>query len=76
MRDMASRLGKKALRLYFSSQQAIEIRKTVDEPRRPQLIDYQYMTHDESRRILKTLLERNIWLHFIYTGGMRSRFNH
>lgn len=43
---------------------------------RPKLIDYKYMQHDESRRVLAALLERRVRAHFVYTGGMRQFFNH
>lgn len=40
------------------------------------LIDYRYTAHSESARILKGLLERQVQLHYIYTGGRTDTFNH
>jgi pimeloyl-ACP methyl ester carboxylesterase len=39
-------------------------------------ITYKYMDRAESRRILKTLVERRVRVHFVYTGGSREVFNH
>jgi dienelactone hydrolase len=39
-------------------------------------ITYKYMDRAESQRILKTLVERRVRVHFIYTGGSREVFNH
>jgi len=43
---------------------------------RPALVSYDYLPLAQSERILRTLLARRVKLHFIYTGGMRSKFNH
>lgn len=40
------------------------------------LIDYQYMEHGESSRVLEALLRRGTRVHFVYTGAMRERMNH
>ena len=40
------------------------------------LINYKYMSLQESTRILKTLLERRVYLHYVYTGGRTGKFNH
>ncbi len=40
------------------------------------LIDYQYMEHAESSRILCALIERGTRLHYLYTGGAIDTFNH
>jgi pimeloyl-ACP methyl ester carboxylesterase len=47
-------------------------------PRRARhaLVNYDYLPAPESARILRTLVARRTKLHFVYTGGMRSRFNH
>ncbi len=42
----------------------------------PDLIEYEYMPYQESKRILQKLQQRDVKLHYIYTGGMRSKFNH
>jgi hypothetical protein len=44
-------------------------------PRRS-LINYKYMDHEESSRILRTLIDRGVRTHFVYTGGMRDHFHH
>jgi hypothetical protein len=43
---------------------------------RPKIVEYHYMEHDESERILGALLARNARVHFIYTAGVREAFNH
>ncbi len=40
------------------------------------LIDYQYMPHEQSSKILDRLIDRNVYIHYIYTGGARDSFNH
>lgn len=40
------------------------------------LVDYQYMPHDESSRILRALVDRHARAHFVYTGGAHDHFNH
>lgn len=40
------------------------------------LVSYDYLPPAESGRILRALVARQTKLHFVYTGGMRSRFNH
>jgi alpha-beta hydrolase superfamily lysophospholipase len=48
---------------------------TVDgTPRR--VVNYRYMEHAESSRILKALIAREARVHFIYTGGQQDSFNH
>ena len=39
-------------------------------------LTYQGMEFAEAGRILKTLIARNVQLHFIYTGGSSESFNH
>jgi dienelactone hydrolase len=43
---------------------------------RDALVDYAYMTRAESTQILRTLVERRVHTHFVYTGGARESFNH
>lgn len=40
------------------------------------VVTYQYMAYEESSQVLKTLLDRNASVHFIYTSSMREYFNH
>jgi pimeloyl-ACP methyl ester carboxylesterase len=40
------------------------------------LVNYKYMEHAESSRILRTMLDRQARTHFVYTGGMQETFNH
>jgi pimeloyl-ACP methyl ester carboxylesterase len=40
------------------------------------LVDYEYLARAESTRILERLLQRNVKLDFVYTGGMSRSFNH
>jgi hypothetical protein len=40
------------------------------------VVQYKYMEHSEANEILKSLMDRRVNLHFIYTGGMREKFNH
>ncbi len=42
----------------------------------PDLIEYEYMSYQESKNILRKLHQRGVKLHYIYTGGMRGKFNH
>lgn len=39
------------------------------------LIDYQYMDRQESTRILGTLLDRGVRVHYVYTGGSIDTFH-
>lgn len=39
------------------------------------LIDYQYMNRQESTRILGTLLDRGVRVHYVYTGGSIDTFH-
>jgi alpha/beta superfamily hydrolase len=41
-----------------------------------QLIDYQYTPKDAVMRILGLLLQRQFFIHYIYTGGKIDDFNH
>lgn len=43
---------------------------------RRSLVSYDYLPHADSSRILQTLVNRRVRVDFVYTGGMRSRFNH
>ena len=47
---------------------------TIDTTSR--LIKYRYLEHADSSRILRALLARRARVHFVYTGGTRSSFNH
>jgi pimeloyl-ACP methyl ester carboxylesterase len=40
------------------------------------LVTYRYMGRAESTRILRGLVERDVRVHFVYTGGARETFNH
>ncbi|MDQ2076215.1 hypothetical protein [Marinimicrobium sp. ABcell2] len=40
------------------------------------LVQYQYMSYDESKRILANLIKRQVYLHFVYTGAVHEVFNH
>ena len=40
------------------------------------LVNYAYLAPTESTRILQHLLQRNVRLDFVYTGGMSQSFNH
>ncbi len=48
----------------------------LPRPERSGLVSYEYLPVAESSRILRKLLARRTKVHFVYTGGMRSRFNH
>ena len=50
--------------------------KSDNEGLESNLIDYPYMSHQESSRILKNLLERHVHLHYVYTGDRTDKFNH
>jgi pimeloyl-ACP methyl ester carboxylesterase len=40
------------------------------------LVQYQYMDYHESQKILMDLVERQVYLHFVYTGAVQEVFNH
>jgi hypothetical protein len=40
------------------------------------VVNYEYMRHAESSRILRVLVERRAHVHFVYTGGASEVFNH
>ena len=40
------------------------------------LVKYRYLEHADSSRILRAMLARRGHVHFVYTGGARSSFNH
>jgi dienelactone hydrolase len=40
------------------------------------LVDYEYLPRPEATRILQRVLQRNVRLDFVYTGGMSRSFNH
>jgi hypothetical protein len=42
----------------------------------PRLVEYRYMTRDESSRLLAALIGRGVQVAFVYTGGARESFNH
>lgn len=42
----------------------------------PNLVDYRFIQEEESSRIIKSLLTRKVWFHFIYTSGQIAVFNH
>jgi hypothetical protein len=46
------------------------------ETRTKASITYKYMDHAESSRILRSVMKRNVRVHFVYTGGAREVFNH
>jgi dienelactone hydrolase len=48
----------------------------VGAPDGRRAVRYKYMEHDESAEILSRLVARKVGAHFVYTGGMRDRFNH
>jgi pimeloyl-ACP methyl ester carboxylesterase len=39
-------------------------------------VDYKYIAHAESSRVLKAMIDRRVRVHFVYTGGVRRTFNH
>lgn len=40
------------------------------------VVEYNYMKHEDSSRILKALIRRKAAVHFVYTGAVRGSFNH
>jgi pimeloyl-ACP methyl ester carboxylesterase len=55
---------------------AVGLLEPLSRSDRRALVSYEYLPAAESSRILRSLLKRRAQLHFVYTGGMRSRFNH
>jgi len=68
-RHLAFRAKRRVLR-------ASGILQPLSRSQQPALVSYEYMRLAESRRVLRALLERRARVDFIYTGGMRERFNH
>jgi len=71
--NLIHKVWRKSIQLLFFSLHGEE-RKKIPE-RALRFINYRQIDSDESGRILKTLLARNVWLHFLYTNG-KSEFNH
>lgn len=55
---------------------AIGLYRPQAKNRAASLVDYEHLPVVESSRILRELLQREVQLHFVYTGGMREHFNH
>jgi len=68
-RDLAYRARRRALR-------AVGAFQPLPRAQRRSLVSYDYLPPAQSERLLRTLLARRVKVHFIYTGGMLSRFNH
>ena len=68
-RHLRYRAGRRLLR-------AVGLYRPATRTGEAALVNYQHMSHAESSRILRGLLERGTRLHFVYTGGMREHFNH
>lgn len=69
-RFLAYRMARRALRTA-DVYEPLEAR-----PGETRLIQYKYMQHAESSRILRTMIERKARVHFVYTGGQQRSFNH
>lgn len=50
--------------------------RPLPRSQKPGLVSYEYLGLNEARRVLRALLARKARIDFIYTGGMRERFNH
>ena len=73
-RYLAMRIVGRALRALFAfRRRTLAGRLAVGDGH---VVEYRYMEQPESRRILAALLERGVHVHFVYTGGMRDKFNH
>jgi dienelactone hydrolase len=70
-RYLAYRMARRALRAA-NVYEPVESKKESST----KLIQYKYMERAESSRILRTMIERKARVHFIYTGGQQSSFNH
>lgn len=55
---------------------ALKLFRPLPRDAKPSLVDYQYMAPSEATRILQNLLQREVQLDFVYTGGMSRSFNH
>ncbi len=73
--DFMYRIWRKVLRTFIYSVPEKDKKNLPDEGAL-NFIDYKQIDRDESERILNTLLKRNVWLHFLYTDGKISQFNH
>jgi len=68
-RHLAFRAKRRLLR-------ASGIFQPLPRSQKPGLVSYEYLSLHEARRLLSALLMRKARVDFIYTGGMRERFNH
>jgi len=76
-RRFLNRATYKALRIFRMVDVVNDISSTSDgEGLEASLINYRYMSVQEATRILRTLLERQVHLHYVYTGGRTETFNH
>ena len=49
---------------------------TITGTYEPSLVNYQYLPKKDSCKIMQELINRNTLIHYIYTGGVISRFNY
>ncbi len=68
-RHLFFRLRRRVLR-------AVNLYRPLSQSKKNSLIEYKYMSANESSGILKKLIKRKVRIHFIYTGGMIEAFNH
>lgn len=73
-RHLVHRLGRRTLRALGVYEPPTA--RAGARSQRPRVVSYRYMERAESRAILEALIARSARVHFIYTAGMRERFNH
>jgi pimeloyl-ACP methyl ester carboxylesterase len=77
-RHLRHRLARRALRVLgvFQPLTAPAAAAPTGTVKGRPLVNYKYMEHAESSRILRAMIGRKARVHFVYTGGMRETFNH
>jgi alpha-beta hydrolase superfamily lysophospholipase len=75
-RYFAYRAARRALRILGIYEPVPPSHAPAADGARRKVVSYRYMEHAESSRILKALIARRARVHFIYTGGQQTSFNH
>jgi hypothetical protein len=69
LRHVRHRLARRALRLFG-------LYRPISTASGARAVHYTYMDREEASGTLKKLLQREAYVHFLYTAGVRESFNH
>lgn len=75
LQHVVHRVGRRTLRalgLYAPAARPA----TLGTPERPRAVSYRYMEKSEALPILRTLVERDAHVHFLYTAGAEHAYTH